>query len=495
MLHKRYLSLLSVILALSLAALACGGGGATETPATRTPRPPTEEVIEEPTEEPEEEPTEAVEEVPTEEPVEEPTEGPGPSIVAGELAVTSLYGYVDEYDYYHVVGLLYNDTEDPLTSIELTLELVDEDGESVLTDLDDNAVDSVTFSPFLYTLSQGQSSPFDYYLSTDGQDTDGWEATVTVTESDDADVDRAEMDVINDQVSVDEFGTLYLSGELVNLSDEPVQVNGLAGALADADGVLLAADASYSFARYLAPAGDENGNDRTPFTISLDGPADDAETSYYYWDTDKTELLDTGADVTIDLADAFIDEFDDLHVIATIGNEGGEVLTVQLVAGLYAEDGTVLDAATVSAPLYLGPGESIPISFDYFSSVNSNTDELDRVDSYTVQIDPYWTYETSFEVVALETSNESSETSGEGQVTFTGDVVNTTEENLSSATLVLGLYDADDNLVTSNWTSVYPEGDSFAPDDTLSWELTVYLPPGTDTTDFTFFTYVQGYVK
>jgi hypothetical protein len=504
MLFKRSYALLSVIVALALAILACGGGGqapATDAPATRTPRPATAEVVEEPTEEPEEEPTEEPEEEPTEEPEEEPTEEPEdeptePSgIVAGEIGVNSLYGYLDEYNYYHVVGTIFNNTEEPVTNIELTLELIDAGGESVLTDFDDNPVDSVTFSPFLYTLAQGETSPFDYYVNVEDEDTEEWSPTVTVTGSDEGDVDRAEMEIVNDQFSEDEFGTLYLSGELVNLSDEPVLVNSLAGALADADDLILAADASYSLARYLAPAGDENGNDRTPFVISLDGPADTAETSYFYWDVDITEPIDTALDVTIDLANAFIDDFDDLHVIAEVGNEGDLVLAIQLVAGLYAEDGTVLDAATVSAPIYIGPGESIPLSFDYFSSVNSNAEELDRVDSYTVQIDSYWTYETTVEVVALETANETSETFGEGQVTFTGDVLNTSTENLSSATLILALYDTEDNLVTSSWTSVYPEGDSFAPEASLPFELTIYLPPGEDTSGYTFFTFVQGYVK
>jgi hypothetical protein len=503
MLFKRSHALLSVIVALTLAIWACsfGQAPATEAPPTRTPRPATEAVVEDPTAEPEDEPTEAPEDEPTEEPAEEPTEEPEDEptepagIVAGEIAVTSLYGYLDEYNYYHVVGTIYNNTEEPITSIELTLELVDAGGESVLTDFDDNPVESVTFSPFLYTLAQGETSPFDYYLSIDDEDTTAWEPTVTVTGSDEADVNRAEMEIVNDQLSEDEFGTLYLTGELVNLSDEPVLVNSLAGALADADDVILAADASYSLARYLAPAGDENGNDRTPFVISLDGPADTAESSYFYWDVDVTDPIDTANDVTIDLANAFIDEFDNLHIVAAIGNEGDLVLAIQLVAGLYAEDGTVLDAATVSAPIYIGPGEFIPISFDYFSSVNSNAEELDRVDNYTVQIDSYWTYETSFDVVTLETGNESSETFGEGQVTFTGDVLNTSAEALASATLILALYDTDDNLVTSSWTSVYPEGDTFAPEASLPFELTVYLPPGEDTSGYTFSTFVQGYVK
>lgn len=499
MLSKRLFAILSMIVALSLAIMACGGGGAaTEAPdPTRTPRAteaeedPTEEVEEDPTEEPEEEPTEEPEEEPTEEPEDEPTAEQG--IVAGEVAVTTVYGYVDEYEYFHIVGLVHNDTEDPATNIELTLELVDANGESVLTDFDGNAVDSVEFSPFLYTIAQGETTPFDYYINASELDPSELEGTVTVTDFDEGDVDRGQVEVINDTVTFGEFGSIYMTGELVNLSDEPVIVNSLAGALLAPDGTALAADGSFSLTRYLAPNGDEAGNDRTPFSITLDGPADDADTSVFYYDVDVADPVDTASLIAVDITSAYIDDFDNLHIFANIGNNGDEVLSISLVAGLYDEEGTVIDAATASVPIYVGPGDVIPVSFDYFSAVNSTEDLLAAVASYSVQVDPYWTYETSFDVVALETANESSESS-DGYVTFTGDVVNTSEESLSSASLILAIYDGEEVLYSSSWTSVYPEEDTIAPGATLPFELTLYIPSDVDTTDYTFFTFVQGYV-
>ncbi len=486
---------MSVIVALALTILACGGGAAATatTAPTNTPRPTaTEAPEEEPTEEPEEEPTEEPEEEPTEEPEEEPTEQ---GIAAGEISISSSNAYVDEYDYVHIVGLIFNDTEEPISFVELTLELVDGSGETLLTDFDDAPVDEVTFSPFLWTIGPGETSPFDYTVYTDDRDPSDWEYTVRVTDFSDGFVDRGEIEIVNDQITADEFGTLYLTGELVNLNDEPVLVNSLAAALFDDGDNVLAGDASYNYARYLAPSGDESGNDRTPFTISLDGPVPDASSYIVYWDADLTDELDTTAGLRIDLAGAYADDFDDLHVVAAVSSEAEDVLSVQVVAGLYAEDGTVLDAATLWVPVYLGPGDAVPISFDYFSSVNSNPDELARVSSYSVQFDAYGTYETSFDVVALETANESSETGSNGRVDFTGDVVNASGEALSSAIVVLALYDAEDNLVISNWTSVYPDGDTFADGESLPFSLSLYLAPDTDTTDWSFRTFVQGYVE
>jgi hypothetical protein len=485
----------SVIVALALTILACGGGAAATatTAPTNTPRPTaTEAPEEEPTEEPEEEPTEEPEEEPTEEPEEEPTEQ---GIAAGEISISGSNAYVDEYDYVHIVGLIFNDTEEPVSFVELTLELVDGNGETVLTDFDDAPVDEVTFSPFLWTIGPGETSPFDYTVYTDDRDPSDWEYTVRVTDFSDGFVERGELEIINDQITADEFGTLYLTGELVNLNDEPVLVNSLAAALFDDGDNVLAGDASYNYARYLAPNGDESGNDRTPFSISLDGPVPDASSYIVYWDADLTDALDTTTGLRIDLAGAYVDDFDDLHVVAAVSSEAEDLLSVQLVAGLYAEDGTVLDSATLWVPVYLGPGDAVPISFDFFSSVNSNPDELARVSNYSVQFDAYGTYETSFDVVALNTANEASETGSNGRVDFTGDVVNDSGEALSSAIVVLALYDTEDNLVISNWTSVYPDGDTFADGESLPFSLSLYLAPDVDTTDWSFRTFVQGYVE
>ncbi|MGW8317602.1 MAG: ABC transporter substrate-binding protein [Candidatus Promineifilaceae bacterium] len=91
---KRYLFLLSIILALALVLSACGGEEATATPEpaateaapapTEAPPPePTEEPMAEPTEEPMAEPTAEPTEEPTAEPTAEPTEEP---MAEGEMA-------------------------------------------------------------------------------------------------------------------------------------------------------------------------------------------------------------------------------------------------------------------------------------------------------------------------------------------------------------------------------------------------------------------------
>jgi branched-chain amino acid transport system substrate-binding protein len=75
---KRYLTIFTLFLVLSLVLAACGGEEPTATPEPEAAptEAPTEEPTEAPTEEPTEEPTEAPTEEPTEAPTEEPTEAP-----------------------------------------------------------------------------------------------------------------------------------------------------------------------------------------------------------------------------------------------------------------------------------------------------------------------------------------------------------------------------------------------------------------------------------
>src|SRR6185295_423710 len=124
------------------------------------------------------------------------------------------------------------------------------------------------------------------------------------------------------------------------------------------------------------------------------------------------------------------------HVAVLVGNNGDKVMSVSLIAGVYAADGTVLDAAFTSVPIYVGPGEVVPVNFDNFYALMGDEELLGQVDHFTVQVDPYWTYESGSDVETLETANEQQESS-DGYVTFTGDVNNISDSDLSSATLLL----------------------------------------------------------
>src|ERR1041384_8461487 len=104
--------LIAAFTALTLAILACGGGGGSPTtPPTKAP-PPTK--------------------------AEEPTE----AVSTSDVEVVNLTTYKDSLDYFHVVGEIHNGTQKALTSIELTIAIKDADGKSLLKDDSDNVVDT-----------------------------------------------------------------------------------------------------------------------------------------------------------------------------------------------------------------------------------------------------------------------------------------------------------------------------------------------------------------
>lgn len=95
------------------------------------------------------------------------------------MTIASNFAFTDEWGEYHVVGELQNGTDRVLTSIELTIEIKDASGNSLLKDDNGNVVPTLTFQPLLYTLAPGEASPFEYYVSSDAGQPSIYNVTIT----------------------------------------------------------------------------------------------------------------------------------------------------------------------------------------------------------------------------------------------------------------------------------------------------------------------------
>src|SRR5574340_344044 len=139
---------IAMLVSLMLAALACGSGTTlTSAPSTSAPQTSSPSTAA---------PTSTVVGV-------APTTQMTPS---GTLDLVSSFGYKDASGYYHVVGLLHNGAAQALNNIELTLELKDASGKTLLRDSNGQSAPTVKFSPALDTLAPGGDSPFYYYVKT-----------------------------------------------------------------------------------------------------------------------------------------------------------------------------------------------------------------------------------------------------------------------------------------------------------------------------------------
>ena len=190
----------------------------------------------------------------------------------------------------------------------------------------------------------------------------------------------------------------------------------------------------------------------------------------------------------------YFDENDEYHLVGTVTNNSEELLTTVLVGGLYDKDGVVLDAYATITDVNIAPGETIPFDINYFDNVNSNSDEAARLDSYTVQPDPFNTFPSSFASILLKTDGDKYDVNGDTW-SFSGEVKSTSDKPLSDITVIVEVFDDQNNLVAVNSDTIFPSGDSIAKGDVNPYQVDVYLKPGVDSSKFTYKTLVKGYIK
>lgn len=413
-------------------------------------------------------------------------------LIEGELIVVSSSAFTDTWGWYHVVGEVVNNSNQALTSMELTIEVRDESGNSLLKDDNGNPAESDSLSPMLYTLAAGQYTPFDYSFDPAGSIPATYQIQVSSYLPGEA--NRAEIVVENTEMINDSSGTFYLSGELVNQSNQWAEIHSLAGAGLDANNQVMTADWSGTYTMMLAPAGDGNRRDRTPFSIQFPVPGMIEVTQWsVYVDADLDDAPSEYA-LQRDVTNNYIDEWGSFHIVGNLTNGSNDALHTLLVGGVYAEDGTTLDATWSFLPVIIEPGATIPFDISSFSSVNWNEKQASRISRYTIQFDPWATYPSTWETVTLNTSNDQIRMDG-ATWKFSGEVVNFSGWELSGETVIVALYDAQGILVASTYTYISPEGESIANGQTNSYEVSLYIDPTADTTGYTYRTFAQGDVK
>jgi hypothetical protein len=100
-----------------------------------------------------------------------------PEISLGELFIASTNAFTDALGTYHVVGNVDNTSSMVFNSIELTIEIKDASGNSLLKDDNGNITPNTVFYPMLYNLAPGVTSPFEFSYDT----TNGTPASYYVT--------------------------------------------------------------------------------------------------------------------------------------------------------------------------------------------------------------------------------------------------------------------------------------------------------------------------
>jgi hypothetical protein len=444
MMNNRKYGLLIFILSLAFVTFACGLGGdptqspqpvaPTEAPVepTDVPEEPTD--IPEPTEPPAEEPTEAPAAEPTEETSgegseEPPVSGAEESAPENAVYIEAINGYRDDLDTLYIVGLVTNNTDRVIDYVEVEIEIFDADNNSIFVEIITTA---------LYTLAPGETSPFSYGIYDELPGAENYVATIVGQGA--AEVERATVRVEGVTFVVDDGGDLHITGNLVNKTEKPIHISGLAAATFEDNGALYTADNHTVLVRHLDPG--EDG----PFRVTMTGPENGTAniTEYeIYIDAEITEPAEGFDLVFADSHHNYLDAYDSFHLVGEITNNEAEFLTLSMIAGIYDEDGNVIDAATTDIPTFsIAPGETLPYDFNYWGPINYKLSSVDLASSYTVQWDPYWTWTSSTEYVEISTENDVNEVS-DYQITFTGQVYNDSGEDIDVATVIVSLYSVE----------------------------------------------------
>lgn len=395
----------------------------------------------------------------------------GGGIVAGDLQVVNT-GIVQRSDGgWRLLGEVVNGTEAAAVNISLQVEWLDASGNSLGTD---------TTYILTSNIAPGESAPFVYNIYDAGVPLASFTAIVTDS-TPSSDLARATLDLENPLFTIDDYGDFHCTGELANNTNDPVLIDSLAATILDNNRALFSADSYWAVTRYLAPG------ERTPYRISPLG-TDGANASdyfcYVYIDAVAAEPLpanlvvfkdaNNDGDNTNDVL-YFVDTLGYSHLVGEVVNTGDEAMSVKLIGGLYNAEGGAIDVDFDSIPVSVDPGEAMPFDFTTFSATNYNAALRDGTVSFTVQVDPYWTYASTTVYAPLETRNGSA-TEDNSVITETVEVVNTQAFNVDYAYVIASVTDATGQVVGYSYATTDP----ITAGATVKTQITIYIDPSLD---------------
>jgi len=432
---------------------------------TNTPLPPIEEQVEEP-EDAQPEVDQDVE--------QQPTEGYA-SIAEGELGVIVVKAYQDEWDSWIVVGLVENNTDRAVDNIEIEVEAFDINGNSLYTE--------VAYGS-LYSVASGEVTPFRLWVWEDFPNAQEFTADIVGFSS--TELERAAVDLIGVQMTFGE-SDVYVTGELVNNNEFPLEISDVAFATFDMDGSLITAGADDVSVNYLLPG--ESG----PFRASMDLPGSGAE------DIDDYKIytnVEVGAEtdiysITFLEENGYYDSDGDLHLVGSLQNDSDEYLNISLIAAFYDTAGNVLDASYVDIPLYsLAPGELSYYDFYSWYPLNESEGLADQAETYVIQVDYGWTWDTDTVYQDIPYTDNGYEYDSFWGLTFTGQVTNDTGAILDGGKVMVVLHNIETGeLIAMGYETLFdeiPEGGS------LDYEVLVEIADDLNMDSFEYTVVAKG---
>lgn len=404
----------------------------------------------------------------------------------GTVSIVQSDLYRDNFGDYQITGLLFNGTAQGIAKIKLEVRASDKNGRSVVTNQIAEVVEVAEVAPLLERVAPNSYAPFAVVINAGVPVT----YSVAVKSYQPDKKPFATVQLENAQLWHDGDGNHFVVGELVNTGAQTVTVEQVAGAVLDAEGLVRAAGRAAFWSEYLLPAGDAEGRERAPFSAWIYGPFKTYPAlAVYPLAAEGTPREALAYQLT--LTHRFVDSGGWYHLVGQLTNTGSVTASVEVLGGLYDAAGRVVDAYKLYTPLAAGPGESVPFDLAGFEAVAHLDSLADQVATCRLLVNPGGIL-TWRNVYALPTRNlRLVEKQAGGSWHFAGGVDNTRGKPISSAKVVVALYDAEATLVGVGFASAYGSSGKIAAGSATKFDVYVQVDPALDASTLTYRAFAQ----
>lgn len=404
-----------------------------------------------------------------------------------KVDITDVHWFQEPDGAWRVVGMMHNNSDQPIAKVFADVETKDKNGESVYPE----SLDTVhptgpggeDYSFYPLNLLPGDEAPFSAWIKREIPNLNHFvieKDLCTIAEP----VERLQMQERGGQVLVDDNGMAQVTADVFNPTSQTALINGMMVGVFDAAGSLISAVNANVTPRILAPG--EEG----PVRASLALPpatAERVESYKLYMDALASDaapiLLDAQKD--LEVSTHYVDTAGSFHLVGQITNPGTEPLMVSIQAAVYAdqEKSTVVDAAFLDTLIPLAPGESMPFDLTDWQVLNNRAGlwgALSKRDpAIVLRVEPFRTWVASASVSPLTVIAKPPTFTAQDAV-FTGEVKNETGSNILLGTVTVTLRDSASKKVIATGQASLDIVNALADGQTLGYSIAIPVAPGFD---------------
>lgn len=404
-----------------------------------------------------------------------------------KVDITGVHWFQEPDGAWRVVGMMHNNSSQPIAKVFMGVLTKNKDDESVYPDGPDsahpNGPDGEDFSAYPLNLLPGNQAPFSAWIKREipGLDHFTIEKELCVAAEPD---ERLQVQERGGRLLVDDNGLAQVTMEVMNPGPQTALIDGTMVGVFDASDNLISAVNADVTPRILAPG--ESGPVRA--TLALP-PGEAAQVKSYklYLDalatTPAPELLDARKDVQVDAQ--YLDTSGHFHLVGQITNSGSKPLMVSMQATVYSDPArtAVVDAAFLDTLIPLEPGATMPFDLADWQVLNNKAglwDTLSKQNAAIVlRIEPFRTWTTDASVVPL-TVIEQPPTFSNQEAIFTGQVKNETGHDILLGTVTAALRDEASGKIIATGQTPLNIVNVLAAGESLNYSIAIPVEPGFD---------------